>query len=173
MNKDKRRESTPADDLVPPGSTSCMPSPNTPTFSDTTFIFAANPNSTDKEPIPLEPTCGICEDHFQETYSPVSASLTANSSTHLPFGLRLPCPNKHSYCIACLSQYIVSKLDPNGTGRAPEEQIVFPIRCPECPSDEWVNGIQDDIAERILTEDKITLWVSKGSTPILNHRIVS
>jgi predicted Zn-ribbon and HTH transcriptional regulator len=107
----------------------------------------------------VNPNCGICGDTFQNTHSPLSASLSANSSTRLPFGLRLPCPNQHTYCVGCLSQYIISKLDPEGAGAAPEERIVFPIRCPECPSDLWMDGVQDDIAERILTKDRIALWV--------------
>jgi len=41
---------------------------------------------------------------------------------------------------------------------APAEQKVFPIRCPECPLDRWVDGIRDDVAERILTRDRIVLW---------------
>ncbi|KIM80225.1 hypothetical protein PILCRDRAFT_822749 [Piloderma croceum F 1598] len=140
--KDKMSASTSADDL-----SDCPPGP--------TLI---NPDPAAKGSVPRNPTCGICKDHFQETHSPLSASLSANSSTHLPFGLQLPCPNKHSYCVGCLSQYITSKLDPLGTGRAPEEQIVFPIRCPECPLNEWADGIQDDVAERILTKDRIALW---------------
>lgn len=79
----------------------------------------------------------------------------------LPFGLRLPCPNKHPYCTDCLSKYVTSKLDPDGTGGASEEQIVFPILCPECPSDQWADGIQDGVAERILTKDNMVLWVRK------------
>jgi IBR domain, a half RING-finger domain len=136
------------------------------------LYFPANPDPAAKESVSRNPTCGICEDHFQEAYSPLSALLSANSSTHLPFGLQLPCPNKHTYCVSCLSQYITSKLDPLGTGRAPEEQIVFPIRCPECPPDEWADGIQDDVAERILTKDRITLWVSKGPTAALRVLLI-
>src|ERR1700691_2595567 len=63
--------------------------------------------------VPLSPSCGICGDSFIETFSPLSASLSANSSTRLPFGLRLPCPNQHSYCVGCLSRYIICKLDPD------------------------------------------------------------
>ncbi|KIM87743.1 hypothetical protein PILCRDRAFT_259554 [Piloderma croceum F 1598] len=121
--------------------------------------------STDKTPgstlglAHIYPTCGICGDDFQDTFSPLSASLLANSSTRLPFGLRLPCPNQHTYCVGCLSHYIISKLDPDETGGAPEERIVFPIRCPECPLDQWTEGVQDDIAKRILTKDGIALWL--------------
>jgi hypothetical protein len=144
--KDRGQTSTPADDLALSGD------------------FTAGPkslrlgDSAGEGLVPLSPSCGICGDSFIETFSPLSASLSANSSTRLPFGLRLPCPNQHSYCVGCLSRYIICKLDPDGTGRAPEEQIVFPIRCPECPSDQWLDSIQDDVAERILTQDRIELW---------------
>jgi hypothetical protein len=111
----------------------------------------------------IYPICGICQEVFQETHSPVSASLSANSSARLPFGLRLPCPNNHPYCAGCLSKYIISKLDPDGTGGAPDEQIVFPILCPECKSDQWADGIQDSVAERILTKDNLVLWVRRRS----------
>jgi hypothetical protein len=106
------------------------------------------------------PTCGICGDAFKDTYSALALSSSANSSSSSPIGLHLPCPNQHSYCVICLSRYISCKLDPHGTGGAPEEQIVFPIRCPECPPDQWFYSIQDDVAERILPKDKMALWVS-------------
>ena len=105
------------------------------------------------------PACGICGDTFHETNSPISASLSANSSSRLPFGLRLPCPNQHPYCISCLSQYILTKLDPNGNGGGCVESVVFPIPCPECPIDQWVHGIEDEVAEKILGEKGMILWV--------------
>ena len=104
-------------------------------------------------------TCGICGDTFEDVHSPITALLSANSSKSLPFGLHLPCLKQHAYCVGCFSQYILSKLDPDGTAGAPEDQTIFPIRCPECPSDEWVDGVPDDIAENILTEDGVVLWV--------------
>lgn len=113
----------------------------------------------DEVPTRIYSECGICGDPFQETHSPQLVSLSANSSARLAFGLRLPCPCRHAYCVGCLSQYIMSKLDPNGTGCAPDDQVVFPIGCPECSSLHWMNGIQDDIAERILSKDNMVLWV--------------
>ncbi|KZP08734.1 hypothetical protein FIBSPDRAFT_802690 [Athelia psychrophila] len=103
-------------------------------------------------------TCGICGDVFQHTYSPMTAAQTANSSKRLPFGLRLPCPGKHPYCMNCLSQYISSKLDPDGQGGVKDGRIVFPIRCPECPADKWPEGIPDTIAVKVLTKDTADLW---------------
>jgi len=103
-------------------------------------------------------TCGICGDTFEDVHSPITASLSANSSKSLPFGLHLPCPKQHTYCVGCFSQYILSKLDPDGTGGAPEDQTVFPIRCPECPPDQWVDGVPDETAKNILTEDGMLLW---------------
>ncbi|TRM63510.1 hypothetical protein BD626DRAFT_272723 [Schizophyllum amplum] len=103
--------------------------------------------------------CGICLDAFQLTYSPITASNSANTSNKLPFGLRLPCPKEHPYCIDCLSSHIKSKLDPNGdgTGNGPSS-VVFPIRCPECPNEDWPTGIPDNIAQRVLSEKGMVMW---------------
>lgn len=105
------------------------------------------------------PVCGICLEPFQVTHSPIKAVLSANSSTRLPFGLRLPCPSEHAYCIACLSSYIQSKLDPEGDGGGSSGTAVFPIRCPECSPTEWIDGIPDNVADRILGEKGMVLWV--------------
>lgn len=88
------------------------------------------------------------------------ATETANSSKRIPFGLRLPCPGKHPYCVNCLSQYISSKLDPDGSGSVKDGRIVFPIRCPECPADKWTEGIPDTVAVKVLAKDIADLWVS-------------
>ncbi|KAL1746746.1 hypothetical protein HDZ31DRAFT_33531 [Schizophyllum fasciatum] len=105
------------------------------------------------------PTCGICLDVFQLTHSPINASASANSSTKLPFGIRLPCPGAHAYCIDCLNSHIKSKLDPNndGTGAGPSA-VVFPIRCPECALEDWPSGITDDVARRVLSEKGLVMW---------------
>ncbi|KAL1695837.1 hypothetical protein GGG16DRAFT_86208 [Schizophyllum commune] len=105
------------------------------------------------------PICGICLDVFQLTNSPIKAAASANSSSKLPFGLRLPCPSGHSYCIDCLSSHIKSKLDPSGDGTgAGPSAIVFPIRCPECSPEEWPTGITDDVAQRVLSEKGMVMW---------------
>jgi hypothetical protein len=59
-----------------------------------------------------------------------------------------------------LTSYIQNKLDPEGIGAGKSGAIIFPIRCPECPLSVWVDGIQDDVAERILGEDGMVQWVS-------------
>ncbi|KAJ6571684.1 hypothetical protein B0H19DRAFT_936268 [Mycena capillaripes] len=102
-------------------------------------------------------TCGICMEAFQPTYSPYTASLSANSSSRLQFGLRLPCPQQHAYCVGCLISYIESKLDPEGKG-GNSGIIVFPIRCPECPITDFMDGISDEIAARVLGSEKMVLW---------------
>ena len=84
--------------------------------------------------------------------------MTANSSTRRPFGLRLPCPGQHGYCISCLNQYIKGKLDPTGTGELSTHATVFPILCPHCLTD-WETGIQDDVAERIFDAESMSTWV--------------
>ncbi|KAG6861298.1 hypothetical protein C0995_001852 [Termitomyces sp. Mi166 len=99
------------------------------------------------------PTCNICTEAFILTHSPINAALSANSSNRLPFGLRLPCPKEHPYCISCLTSYIQSKLDPDGLGVGKSSATVFPIRCPECPMIVWPEGIDDDVAQRVLGED--------------------
>ena len=102
--------------------------------------------------------CGICMDPFQLTHSPISASRSANSSARLPFGLPLPCPNSHSYCLECIASYITSKLDLNGA-EGNFGATVFPIRCPECDANEWPDGIPDDVAVKVLDGKAMDLWV--------------
>jgi hypothetical protein len=109
------------------------------------------------------PICDICFEPFQVTHSPISAALTANSSAKLPFGLRLPCPGQHPYCISCLSEYIKGKLDPSGTGDISTNIIVFPILCPGCPFTDWESGIQDDTAKKVLDAESMGAWVRPTS----------
>lgn len=105
------------------------------------------------------PICGICLEPFCATYSPVTASRSANSSARLPFGLYLPCPQSHPYCLTCLCTYIKTKLDPNGDGSGSPNAVVFPIPCPGCTVVQWATGIQDAVAARLLTEKEMALWV--------------
>ncbi|KDQ60169.1 hypothetical protein JAAARDRAFT_597882 [Jaapia argillacea MUCL 33604] len=104
------------------------------------------------------PSCGICLEPYQATHNPLAAARSANSSGKLPFGLRLPCPAKHGYCLECLASYIRTKIDPQGDGTGSSQAIVFPIRCPECPVNQWPGGIQDDVAVRILEGKGMLLW---------------
>lgn len=126
---------------------------------------------TSLEPSPYPP-CGICFEAFRVTYSPISASQTAMTSSHLIFGLRLPCPEEHSYCQPCLAQYIRSKIAPDGDYSGIIDATVFPIKCPECPEDTWPEGISDDIAQRILNEKDMLLWV-RATYPLLEKLSVS
>lgn len=43
------------------------------------------------------------------------------------------------------------------------DTLVFPIRCPECPTMEWETGIQDDIAEKVLDGEYMSVWVCLAS----------
>ncbi|TCD68696.1 hypothetical protein EIP91_009980 [Steccherinum ochraceum] len=86
------------------------------------------------------PTCGICMDPFQATHSPVSAA-----------------------------NYIKTKLDPNDDGSGSPNATVFPIACPECPTEKWIAGISDDVASRVLSEKMMTLWVIVELTMGCNH----
>ncbi|EJF63850.1 hypothetical protein DICSQDRAFT_160351 [Dichomitus squalens LYAD-421 SS1] len=106
----------------------------------------------------LNPVCGICMEPFQATYSPSAAARSANSSDRIQFGTHLTCPQSHGYCISCLNNYINSKLDPDGSGLGNTNSIVFPIRCPECPINDWPDGLTDEVAQRVLTEEGMTLW---------------
>ena len=116
-------------------------------------------------PIPEHPIsnlyqiCNICHEQFQDTHSPFSASLAANTSARFPFGLRLPCPEEHTYCISCLTEYIKGKLDPSGSEGANTYTTVFPIPCPDCPIIDWGSGIQDDVVERIFDTESMSVWV--------------
>lgn len=97
---------------------------------------------------------------FQSTNSPVAATTTATSHDRVAFGLFLPCPGSHGYCISCLSTYITSKLDPDEDGGGRMDIVVFPLLCPECSSQEWPQGIEDGVAKRVLSEKAMELWVS-------------
>ncbi len=105
--------------------------------------------------------CGICLDEFQLVHSPLNATKLrpTASSTELPFGMTLGCPSEHAYCQACLVQYIQTKIDPANDGSGSVDAVVFPIRCPECPIDVWEVGVTDDVAERVLSEKGMLLWV--------------
>ena len=120
------------------------------------------PECSNSTPYPI---CDICFEPFQVTHSPISATLTANSSAKLSFGLRLPCPDQHPYCISCLTKYIRGKLDPSGTGDMNTHTLVFPIRCPSCPFTTWLTGIQDDIAEKVLDKESMSVWVRPALKP--------
>ena len=113
-------------------------------------------------PMRKHTTCGICGDEFRMTHDPLSASKTRVPWSFLPFGLRLPCPSVHQYCLACLSTYLRFKLDPDGHGKGLTDTIVFPIRCPECPAGQWDIGIGDGVAERVLEGKELLMWVSKN-----------
>ncbi|KAI6158108.1 hypothetical protein BKA82DRAFT_996490 [Pisolithus tinctorius] len=114
-------------------------------------------NKTDSLLTPY-PCCGICFEPFQATHSPMAASKTATSSSHLNYGFRLPCPEEHPYCQPCLAHYIMSKLAPEGNYNGVLETVVFPIKCPECHQGTWEEGISDEVAERILSEKDMVLW---------------
>ena len=118
----------------------------------------------------LHPMCGICMEPFHATYSPVAAARSANSSDRLQFGTTLPCPQSHGYCISCLTGYINSKLDPDGTGTGNPNTVVFPIRCPECLVSAWPEGISDDVASRVLSQKALTLWVGSSNNFITQLR---
>ncbi|KAI5887001.1 uncharacterized protein SCHCODRAFT_0237750 [Schizophyllum commune H4-8] len=108
-----------------------------------------------------EVQCGICFDDMRITNSPIAASASANTSDALPFGLRLPCPAEHQYCITCLTRHIMEKLDPQHNGRgAGADATVFPIPCPGCATEQGAPAaeIPDDVARRILTADDMRLW---------------
>jgi len=102
------------------------------------------------------PTCGICLENFLMTVNPATVSKGPTSSTRLPFGLYLPCPQKHGYCIGCLTSYLQSKLAEGKTG-----SLVFPIRCPECPIDAW--SFEDEVAAKILDSVDMVQWVRIGA----------
>lgn len=100
------------------------------------------------------------------TSNPATVSKGPTSSTRLlPFGLRLPCPQKHAYCLNCLKSYLQSKLAEGNTGN-----LVFPIRCPECPIDAW--SFEDEVAVKVLDNAEMVQWVRICATPrekIIHH----
>lgn len=56
-------------------------------------------------------------------------------------------------------QYIRSKIAPDGDHGGVIDATVFPIKCPECPDGMWPEGFSDDLAQRILGEKDMLLWV--------------
>ncbi|KAG8902805.1 hypothetical protein FRB99_004104 [Tulasnella sp. 403] len=98
--------------------------------------------------------CGICQEAFLWTINPIAASLTPSSSTRAAlYGLSLPCPASHQYCLDCMTNYIRVKLEAaDGDGGG-----VFPIRCPECPIEvEW--EMDTDTATKVLGQDLLDVW---------------
>ena len=115
----------------------------------------AHANASTKPPaktIAGPPTCGICLESFLITANPATVSKGPTSSTRLPFGLRLPCPQEHAYCLQCLKAFLQSKLEEGNTGN-----LVFPIRCPECPIDAW--SFEDEVAAKALDSTDMVKWV--------------
>jgi len=112
------------------------------------------------------PTCGICLESFLITANPATVSKGPTSSTRLSFGLRIPCPEKHAYCLKCLRSYLQSKLADGSTG-----SLVFPIRCPECPIDAW--SFEDEVADKVLDGAEMVQWVricAHRERIAINHR---
>jgi hypothetical protein len=103
------------------------------------------------EPFLNLPTCGICLESIIKTVNPVLAAKTPTSSSRLVFGLSLPCPSAHTYCLDCIIGHIRSRLDGEGA-----RQAVFPIRCPECPPQEY--SIDDEVAARVLEGELLERW---------------
>lgn len=109
-------------------------------------------------------------DPFKATNNPLSVSQLASSSARLSFGLRLPCPSSHGYCLGCIAEYIKSKLDPEGSGEGNPNAVVFPIWCPECDISEWTDGIPDEVAMKVLDAEAMDLWV-RACLPRIMWRI--
>jgi hypothetical protein len=135
------------------------------TFSEFSGLMDEwNRSMKGKQPGRALATCGICMEAFRPTYSLYTASRAANSSSDLQLGLLLPCPHQHGYCIGCLTAYIDSKIDPDHNG-GNSSNNPFPIRCPECQATEFVDGISDAVAARILSPEKMVLWVCTQVSP--------
>ena len=95
--------------------------------------------------------CGICLEPVTKTVNPLLTARTPTSSSRLMFGVGLPCPGGHVYCLDCVISYIRSQLEEGGS-----HQTVFPIRCPECPPQDYC--IDDAFASRVLEGDLLDLW---------------
>lgn len=39
------------------------------------------------------------------------------------------------------------------------DDTVFPIRCPGCPIVEWETGIEENVAEKVLDGEHMSIWV--------------
>ncbi len=93
--------------------------------------------------------CGICFDAFTLSPNPRLASqMHSTKSSSASFGMCLPCPGMHNFCLECISEYVRITI----TGLAP-----FPVRCPECPRDcDW--EIDDETAGVVLDYESIERW---------------
>ncbi|KAG8971168.1 hypothetical protein FRC05_011452 [Tulasnella sp. 425] len=106
--------------------------------------------------------CGICQDGFKSSSTPLETSqLPGSSSQSVRYGLYLRCPQKHGYCLDCLTGYIRVKLEDK------EGHAKFPVRCPECPSQtNW--EIDDETAGKVLVKELLEAWYSQRLLANLN-----
>lgn len=106
--------------------------------------------------------CGICQDGFNPSSTPLETSqLPGSSSQAVRYGLYLRCPQKHGYCLDCLTGYIRVRLEDK------EGHAKFPVRCPECPSQtNW--EIDDETAGNVLVKELLEAWHSQRLLANLN-----
>lgn len=110
------------------------------------------PIHVEPEPPSSYATCGICYTDFRPVYDPITNSLAPSGSADaVTYGLTLLCPDRHTYCLSCVSSYIRTKLERANGG------AIFPVRCPECPKmTEW--EVDDDLAMRVLGAELLEMW---------------
>ncbi|KAL7409710.1 hypothetical protein BDY24DRAFT_418597 [Mrakia frigida] len=107
--------------------------------------------SGDPESFRSHDLCGICLEPFRPSSDPFALSLSASSSSSIPFGLKLQ-DCGHGYCLEDLAIYLTSKLGGEGEGLT----VVFPIECPSC--NDGRDAFDDNAALKILGPDKMEPW---------------
>ncbi|KAG8898180.1 hypothetical protein FRB99_007624 [Tulasnella sp. 403] len=123
--------------------------PTTP--SDAAQVLDAEVDIEDFFVIP-KTICGICYSDFLPMDS-LRDELSIPPSSQNSFGVILPCPGRHNYCLVCVAAHIRTKIEDAANGRSG----LPPVRCPECPvQDGW--EVTDDVATKVLNGDLLEQW---------------
>jgi IBR domain, a half RING-finger domain/Zinc finger, C3HC4 type (RING finger) len=101
-------------------------------------------------------TCNICMDVVRLELPVIRMDENEDTSE---IGSFVPsCP--HAFCSACLAQYLEVKMK--------EPVMTFPVKCPQY---ECNNVISDDLAEKVLGIDSMTMWWDKHTEAGMSNKI--
>jgi len=101
-------------------------------------------------------TCNICMDLVRLEHLEKRVREDEDSSE---IGYFVPsCP--HAFCSACLAQYLEVKMK--------EPVMTFPVKCPQYDCN---NVIPDNLAEKVLDVESMTVWWDKHTEAGMNNKI--
>ncbi|KAI8580896.1 hypothetical protein K450DRAFT_235107 [Umbelopsis ramanniana AG] len=101
-------------------------------------------------------TCNICLDVVRLEHPERRVREDEESSE---IGYFVPsCP--HAFCSACLAQYLEVKMK--------EPVMTFPVKCPQYDCN---NVIPDDLAEKVLDIESMTMWWDKHTEAGMSNKI--